>query len=190
MLIVFAGLPGTGKSTLARGLARGLGAVHLRIDSIEQAIANARAADAAGAANTGAGAGANPGLERGPVGAEGYAAAYAIAEDNLRLGLTIVADCVNPLGITRDSWRDIGIRVGVPVIEIETVCSDLIKHQRRIESRQADIPGHTLPTWQAVLARKYEPWSRERVVIDTARLTVAQALGTLTELAASKKRAG
>lgn len=181
MLIVFAGLPGTGKSTLSRGLARGLGAVHLRIDSIEQAIARARAADPA---NTSASASA------GPIGAEGYAAAYAIAEDNLRLGLTVVADCVNPLGITRDSWRDIGTRVGVPVIEIETLCSDLIKHQRRIESRQADIPGHTLPTWQAVLAREYEPWSRERVVIDTARLTVAQALSTLTELAAAKRRAG
>jgi predicted kinase len=175
MLIVFAGLPGTGKTTLSRGLARGLGAVHLRIDSIEQAIAHARAADPASA-------------ERAPVGPEGYAAAYAIAEDNLRLGLTIVADCVNPLGITRDSWRAIGTRVGVPVIEIETVCSDLIKHQRRIESRQPDIAGHTLPTWQSVLAREYEPWNRERLVIDTARLTVAQALGTLTELAASKRR--
>ncbi|CAB3790853.1 AAA family ATPase [Pararobbsia alpina] len=174
MLIVFAGLPGTGKTTLSRGLARGLGAVHLRIDSVEQAIANARAANA----------------EHGPVGAEGYAAAYAVAEDNLRLGLTIVADCVNPLGITRDSWRDIGTRVGVPVIEVETVCSDLVKHQRRIESRQPDIAGQTLPTWQEVLAREYEPWSRERLVIDTARLTVAQALSTLTELAASKKRAG
>jgi predicted kinase len=186
MLIVFAGLPGTGKSTLSRGLARGLGAVHLRIDSIEQAIIRARAADPANPAGT-----ADPaGTDRGPVGAEGYAAAYAIAEDNLRLGLTIVADCVNPLGITRDSWRDIGTRVGVPVIEIETVCSDLIKHQRRIESRQPDIAGHTLPTWQSVLAREYEPWNRERLVIDTARLTVAQALSTLTELAASKRRAG
>lgn len=172
MLIVFAGLPGTGKTTLSRGLARGLGAVHLRIDSIEQAIARVRTAPADG----------------GPIGPEGYAAAYAVAEDNLRLGLTIVADCVNPLGITRDTWRDVGKRVGVPVIEVETVCSDLVKHQRRIESRQPDIAGHTLPTWQAVLASEYEPWNRDRLVIDTARLTVAQALNALTELAASKKR--
>ncbi len=38
MLIVFAGLPASGKSTIARALAQELGAVWLRIDSIEQAI--------------------------------------------------------------------------------------------------------------------------------------------------------
>ncbi len=38
MLIALGGLPGTGKTTIARELARQLGAVHLRIDSIEQAL--------------------------------------------------------------------------------------------------------------------------------------------------------
>jgi predicted kinase len=42
MLIVFGGLPGTGKTTIARELARQLGAVHLRIDSVEQAIRDSR----------------------------------------------------------------------------------------------------------------------------------------------------
>ena len=38
MLIIFSGLPGSGKSTIARALAQQLGAVYLRIDTIEQAI--------------------------------------------------------------------------------------------------------------------------------------------------------
>ena len=38
MLIALAGLPGVGKTTIAIDLARALGAVHVRIDSIEQAI--------------------------------------------------------------------------------------------------------------------------------------------------------
>ena len=39
-LVVFAGLPGSGKSTIARELARQLGAAWLRIDTIETAIAD------------------------------------------------------------------------------------------------------------------------------------------------------
>ena len=38
MFVIFAGLPGAGKSTIAQQLAREVGAVYLRIDSIEQAI--------------------------------------------------------------------------------------------------------------------------------------------------------
>jgi len=38
MLIIFGGLPGVGKTTVAQELARQLGAMHIRIDSIEQAI--------------------------------------------------------------------------------------------------------------------------------------------------------
>ena len=41
MLIVFSGLPGVGKTGIARELARTIGAVHLRIDSIEQALRRA-----------------------------------------------------------------------------------------------------------------------------------------------------
>jgi predicted kinase len=39
LLVVFAGLPGSGKSVLGRGTATALGATYLRIDSIESAIA-------------------------------------------------------------------------------------------------------------------------------------------------------
>ncbi|HNX20123.1 MAG TPA: AAA family ATPase, partial [Acidobacteriota bacterium] len=41
MLVVFSGLPGTGKSSIARAVAARSGAVWLRIDSIEQAIRDA-----------------------------------------------------------------------------------------------------------------------------------------------------
>jgi broad-specificity NMP kinase len=38
MLIVLGGLPGTGKTTVAKALAQKLDAVHLRVDAIEQAL--------------------------------------------------------------------------------------------------------------------------------------------------------
>jgi predicted kinase len=41
VLVVLGGLPGVGKTTIARELAIATNAVHVRIDSIEQALRNA-----------------------------------------------------------------------------------------------------------------------------------------------------
>ena len=152
-LIVFSGLPGSGKSTLARLLARHLGAAYLRVDSIEAALLNA----------TGH-----------PATVEGYMVAYALAADQLELGLTVVADCVNPLGVTRDAWAAVAAEADSPLVNIEVVCSDVAEHRRRIETRLADLANHAgqwqPPTWAKVQAgaQEYEPWTASRVVLDTA----------------------
>ena len=148
MLVVLSGLPGVGKTTVARELAVALGAVHVRIDSIEQALRNA-------------------GWE---IEAEGYRVAYAVAEDNLRLGRSVVADCVNPWPLTRGEWRSVGDRARARVVDVELVCSDAKEHRRRVESRATDLSGHRLPTWSEVVRRDYRPWDTDRLVIDTARL--------------------
>jgi predicted kinase len=122
MLIVFAGLPGTGKSSVARELAGKLDAVWLRIDSIEQAIRESR-------------------VLPGSIDDVGYRAAFAVAGDNLRLGRIVVTDSVNDWIVTRNVWRDIGVRAGARVVEVEMVCSDPQEHRRRIETRASDVPG-------------------------------------------------
>lgn len=146
VLYILGGLPGVGKTAIAKGLARAIGAVHLRIDSIEQALRNSSVTI---------------------TGPEGYVVAYAVAEDNLRLGRAVIADSVNPIEVTRAAWRDVAQRAGVTFVEIEIVCSDRSEHRRRVESRVADIAGHQLPTWQQVCDREYEPW-QIGIVIDTA----------------------
>jgi len=154
MLIVLSGLSGVGKTTIARELARSLAAVYLRIDSIEQALRQA-------------------GLI---VEGEAYAVAHAVAADNLSAGRTVVADCVNPWPLTRDEWRAVGEQIGVPVVEVEVVCSNQPEHRRRVELRVADIGGHQVPTWTEVLERDYRPWDRARLVIDTSQQTVSESV--------------
>ncbi len=149
MLIVFAGLPGTGKTTLSRALAARIGALHLRIDTIEQAIMNSSLAPAS-------------------VEEAGYMAAYGVARDNLDLGRTVIADSVNPIGLTRDAWLDVARAAGVTAFEVEVICFDPAEHRRRVETRQSDLPGLRLPTWQAVEAREYHAWDRALLVVDTA----------------------
>ena len=56
-------------------------------------------------------------------------------------------------------------------INIEVICSDEREHRRRIETRSSSIAGLVLPTWEAVLRREHDAWTRERMVIDTARKT-------------------
>jgi predicted kinase len=145
---------------LARILANELGALYLRIDTIEQALRNSE-------------------VLAGPVEDAGYRVAYAVAADNLRLGWPVVADSVNPLRITRDAWRAVAVGVDARVIEIEVVCSDSTEHRRRVESRHTDIPGLSPPSWEEVSAREYHLWDCARIVIDTANTSVDKSLATL-----------
>jgi predicted kinase len=154
VLVSLSGRSGVGKTTIARELARVTGAVHLRIDSIEQPLRRAGWT-----------------LE-----GEGYQVAYAIAEDNLRLGHAVVADCVNPWPLTRVEWRAAADRAGAAFVAVEIVCSDSAEHRRRVDSRLPDIQGHTLPAWQEVMERDYRPWTGERLVIDTARSDVTECV--------------
>ena len=154
MLIVLGGLPGVGKTAIATSLGRRIGAVHLRADTIEQAMRNAGCTVS---------------------GPEGYLVARDVAEDNLRIGRTVIVDAVNPFEITRNYWREAASRMSVSLVELEVTCSDRGEHRRRVESRASDIPGHVLPTWQQILTRRYEPWSTAHV-IDTGRSTLEEAV--------------
>ena len=149
-LIVLAFLHGTGKTALERALSARVRAVHLRIDTLEQAVRTA-----------------NPLHE---VGVAGYAAAQALAEDNLRLGLTVVADCVNPVPASRADWAAVAQRTHARHLLVQVVCSNLAEHRRRIETRGADIPGYMLPTWERVLSAQFEPIDAPDLVLDTSTL--------------------
>ncbi|MCZ6619247.1 MAG: AAA family ATPase [Gammaproteobacteria bacterium] len=157
-LFIFAGLPGTGKTTLSERLARRVSAVHLRIDTVEQALRDLCHLEVEG---------------------EGYRLSYRIASDNLRMGMDVVADSCNPLELTRREWEQVAEDTGSHFINIEVVCSDGREHRRRIESRTSDISGLKLPLWRDIEDREYHSWSKDRIIIDTAGRSAADSIDAL-----------
>ena len=157
-LYIFAGLPGSGKTTLSELLAHRLGAAHLRIDTIEQTLRELYSVDVQG---------------------EGYRLAYRVAADILKKGVSVVADSCNPIEWTRREWEQVALDVGSQYVNIEVICSNTKEHRRRVETRAATIPGLRLPTWQEVEIREYHDWTVGRIILDTAQRSEVESIEEL-----------
>lgn len=164
-LYLLSGLPGVGKSTLAELLAPQLGAMYLRIDTIEQGLRDL-------------------GIT---VAGEGYRLAYRIAADNLRIGCSVIADCVNPWTLTRQEWLAVAREASAECVPIEIVCSDKREHRKRVDTRASRVPGLKLPSWQEICQRDYHPWQEPVLNLDTAGLLPAQAANALLQRLAGER---
>ncbi|MEU7977548.1 ATP-binding protein [Micromonospora sp. NPDC049081] len=149
LLVVFAGLPGVGKSTIARQVGVALGAPVLPVDPIERALAR-------------------HGLTGPGTGLAGYDALAGLAEVQLGLGTGVVVDAANPVAGARGLWLDLAARSGVPLRLIEVHCGDEAELRRRVDARHAADPH--APTWEQTRQRgaEYEPLIGPRLVVDTA----------------------
>ena len=166
-LIVVGGLPGVGKTTVCRQVLGLRPMAWLRIDSIEQALRDSGEL-----------------LPAAPGGA-GYAVAGAVARDVLAAGGGVLAECVNPLPLTRRLWETTAADLGCAFLGVELVCSDTGEHRRRVEGRSSDIASLALPDWRAVLARDYEPWPEADLRLDTARLSAQEAAARIVSASPS-----
>lgn len=157
-LVVFSGRPGTGKTTIAREVARRIGACYLRVDAAETALARIGAA----------------------VGVGGYAVVHELAVSNLLLGNTVVVDAVNPVPEARMSWQEAAGRAQARLLNVETVVPDEEEHRRRVQCRVADIPGHEVPTWDEVQRGEWSAWDvardGRRLLVDATDTKSAVAL--------------
>lgn len=158
ILYIFSGLPGSGKTTLAREAAKILKAPYLRIDTIEHGLREICSVNVQG---------------------EGYRLTYRVAADNLRVGNDVIVDSCNPWELTRNEWEKVATDNDSHFINIEIVCSDSREHKTRIENRESDMPGFRLPTWRETQERDYHEWTRDRIVIETSGREVDECLAEL-----------
>lgn len=160
--IVCSGLPGVGKTTIARALAQETGAFYLRIDSIETGLREST-------------------LRIHPAQDAGYLAAMAVARDNLVLGTSVIADCVNDCALTRRRWADVATGSDARLVNVEVTCPDSPEHMARVEERRRAPGGETLPDWPTVQARMFEPWGEPRLILDSHAHSPATCAARIAE---------
>ena len=150
-LITVSGLPGCGKSTIAEGLASTLGTPVLSIDPIEAAMWRS-------------------GLAPAETGIAAYRVAEAVAAENLKQGLSIIIEAVNPVEESRAMWRALADEHNVLLKPIEVICSNEALHRQRIEARVRSIYGMPEIAWDRVVERKAEYQARtdDRLVLNSA----------------------
>jgi predicted kinase len=156
-LIVFAGLPGTGKSSLSRALARELKAVYLDKDTVKDC-----------AMRVAAGLGVEQ-AER-LAGALSYELLVDQARDNLTLGLAVVLDSPAAYRVFRDKIRALARDVSADLKLIECICTDEGMLRERVERRGATLPAYRTRDW-ATFERergRFERLTDPRLIVDTA----------------------
>ncbi|MEM1087850.1 MAG: ATP-binding protein [Pseudomonadota bacterium] len=158
-LIAMAGLPGSGKSTIAEALSYRLQIPIVSVDPIEAAMWRS-------------------GLSPEATGIAAYRVAQTIAAENLKQRISVIADAVNPVEDARQMWRETADATGAQLIFIEIVCSDKAVHKSRIEARTRGIDGMPEITWQRVKERaaEYETWVTQPNRIDTATINQGAAV--------------
>jgi len=150
VLAVFAGLPGVGKSTLAASVATALPATVLAVDTVDFMLQRYQVTEQ------------RPGFAA-------YGVVAALAEEQLRIGHSVIIDAVNPVRAARQLWVDLAERMDVPLRVVEVVCGDDAEHRRRVGARFAARDHDGVPDWVHVLERQaeYEPYLGPRLVVDT-----------------------
>ena len=167
MLIVMAGLPAAGKSTIAEVVGNRMGVPVVSVDPIEAAILSA-------------------GIDADqPTGLAAYLVAEAFADAVLTGGGSIIVDAVNAVNPTREQWVKLAERQKAELRFIEVICSDGELHGERLAARTARLEKTALPGAFAVEQSldEWEDWSGASGAIARITLDSVEPLGINVERA-------
>ena len=148
-LILFAGMPGSGKTTLARMVAQHLGLPIFSKDRIQRILRDHHLADE----HTG----------------DGYYIMLDMADEQLGLGVSAILDATFPLDHFRMVASEIAVRHDARLCALYCACSDDDLWRKRMTSRVQYVPGWRPVGWDDVLRMRqyYQPWHDNAAMIDT-----------------------
>jgi predicted kinase len=152
-LIIFSGLPGTGKSTLAEAVGRQLSIPVFAKDWLEATLVRSELIPS------------NPAK---PLGSAGYQLLTTLAERQLMLQQSIILDSVASTQSIRDRWHQLSQQYKAEWRVIECMCSDESFHRTQLSKRERQIPGWHELEWSEVEKVKeyFVPWREEHLVLD------------------------
>jgi predicted kinase len=150
--IVFTGLPGAGKTSIAEAVARELGIPVFAKDWLEATLIRCELSSAAS----------------GSLGSAGYELLTTLAERQLQLGQSVILDSVASTLSIRATWRTLAQAYQAEWRVVECICSDEAAQRDRMKVRQRNILGWHELDWSEVERVKayYAPWDEERLILD------------------------
>jgi predicted kinase len=162
-LIVFSGLPGTGKSTLAEVAGRQLRVPVFAVDWLLGSLTPFG------------------GYHLDELLKAGAELLTTLALRQLELGQSAILDFPAEDLTTRTRWRTLAHAAGAQFRVVVCTCSDRELHRARLEGRKRGIPGwHEGGNWANVERRmtEFPPWTGEVLTIDAVQ-PLAQNLATV-----------
>ncbi|MET9231669.1 ATP-binding protein [Lentzea sp. NPDC003310] len=167
VVVLVAGAPGAGKSTLAESLARTLGRPVFSLDWVLGTITQF------------------PELPDETLNAMVDVTLVAMVARHVQLGIDVVLDTSGHTREDRAQWRELVERLGGVFVGVECVCSDETVHRARIEGRDRGIPGwYPTVSWEHVQRMRglWEPWEEEHLVLDSAVETPESSLARVLDV--------
>ena len=150
-MIVFTGLPGSGKSAIAESLATELAIPVYAKDWVEAPILKTKLV---------------PPEELGVI---GYDLLTALARRQLMLHQSVILDSVASTASIRSVWRSLAQEFDADWLVIECICSDTGVHRERLSRRTRNIPDWPELEWADVerVRSYFEPWAEDRLILDS-----------------------